>query len=73
MAYLPGSALSLKEMGAFVTPPLGWQWDGDVAEWEAYPGAFLWMPPRRPLRRFVRRLDATRNFFPPPVHLYDSS
>jgi hypothetical protein len=60
----PDSRLPLAGLGALVTPPLGWEWDGEAAGWEAHVGGFSWTPPRRPLERFLRRLSRERDDLP---------
>jgi hypothetical protein len=62
--WAPDSRLSLAGLGALVTPPLGWEWDGEAAVWEAHVGGFSWTPPRRPLERFLRRLSRERDNLP---------
>jgi hypothetical protein len=62
--WAPDSRLSLAGLGALVTPPLGWEWDGEAAAWEAHVGGFSWTPPRRPLERFLRRLGRERDTLP---------
>jgi hypothetical protein len=59
--WAPGSRLAVEGLGALVTPPLGFAWDGKAATWEARPGLFAWAPPRRPLSRFARRLARERS------------
>jgi hypothetical protein len=62
--WTPDSRLPLEGLGALVTPPVGYIWDGDAVPWEARPGLLAWAPPRRPLGRFARRLARERNPLP---------
>jgi hypothetical protein len=62
--WAPDSRLPLQGLGALVTPPLGWEWDGEAVGWEAHVGGFSWTPPRRPLERFLRRLSRERDALP---------
>ncbi len=62
--WAPGSTLPLDELGALVTAPLAWEWDGSAIPWQARAGAFLWAPPRRPLDRYVERLRRERSELP---------
>ena len=55
--WVPRGTLSLRAMGARVTPPLGESWDGDAMPWSAQPGALCWRPAVRPLDRMVGRLQ----------------
>ncbi|MCZ7567845.1 MAG: hypothetical protein M5U01_04495 [Ardenticatenaceae bacterium] len=67
--WAPDSPLPLAAIGAVVTPPLGWIWDGDAAEVRPRPGAIVWEPPRRPLERFLERLRRERDPHPRIVTL----
>ena len=71
--WAPGSPLPVESLGALVTPPLGWEWDGEAAPWQSRPGAFLWAPPRRPLDRFLPRLDRERSALPRLITLAPDS
>lgn len=59
--WAPDAPLPLDGIGALVTPPLSWTWDGDRAEVRPRPGALVWEPPRRPLERFLARLGRQRD------------
>lgn len=56
--------LSLAGLGALVTAPLGWEWDGQPMPLQARAGSLLWAPPRRPLKRYLRRLQRERSELP---------
>jgi hypothetical protein len=62
--WASASRLPVEGLGALVTPPLGYVWDGGAAPWESRPGLFVWAPPRRPLSRFARRLARDRSPLP---------
>jgi hypothetical protein len=63
--WTPGSGLPLEQLGALVTAPLGWQWDGHAIRWEVVAGGFVWAPPRRPIERYARQLGRMRESLPP--------
>lgn len=67
--WAPDSPLPLDALGALVTPPLGWTWDGDAADWRWRPGALVWEPPRRPIERFLDLLRRRHDHLPRIVTL----
>lgn len=62
--WAPQCPLPCEALGALVTPPLGWEWDGGAAPFMGRPGACLWTPPRRPLERFLERLTHEQRGLP---------
>ena len=58
--WTPDSRVPVAELGAIVTPLLGWHWDSEPAPFDEYPGAVVWASPRRQIERFFRRLRHSR-------------
>lgn len=62
--WSPRSRLPLEGLGALVSAPLGWEWDGEAASWEDRAGSLWWAPPRRPLKRYLKRLRRVSQSLP---------